>query len=98
MEVKLNMKNKSFIILLITVVFMIGVAGVGFSSHEEEKGVVKGTITETKIVEIELTVRDDKGKESKVVTKDAAAFKLGDRVVIKDGKVTKEVKPIAGGY
>lgn len=92
------MKNKSFIILLIAVALMIGVAGVGFSSHVQEKGVVKGKVTEVKIVEIELTVRDDKGKESKVRTKDEAAFKLGDRVVIKDGKVTKEVKPITGGY
>ncbi len=96
MEVK--MKNKGLIILLIAVALMIGSAGVGFSSHVEEKGVVKGTVTETKIVEVELTVKDDKGKESKVRTKDTAAFKLGDRVVIKDGKVTKEVRPITGGY
>ncbi len=92
------MKNKGLIILLIAVALMIGSAGVGFSSHVEEKGVVKGTVTETKIVEVELTVKDDKGKESKVRTKDTAAFKLGDRVVIKDGKVTKEVRPITGGY
>ena len=65
---------------------------------EEKAAVVKGTVTETKIVEVELTVKDDTGKETKVRTKDTTAFKLGDRVVIKDGKVTKEVKPITGGY
>lgn len=92
------MKNKSFIILLIAVALMIGSAGIGFSAHVEEKGIVKGTVSETKVVEVELTVKDDTGKETKVRTKDTTAFKLGDRVVIKDGKVTKEVKPITGGY
>ena len=95
---EVNMKNKSFIVLLISAVLIIGAAGVGFSAHEEEKGVVKGTVTDIKAVEVELTVRDDQGKESKVSTKDTGAFKLGDHVVIKDGKVTKEVKPITGGY
>lgn len=92
------MKNKSFIILLMAGALMIGTAGVGLSSHVEEKGVVKGIVTDIKAVEVELTVKDDKGKESTVRTKDTAAFKLGDRVVIKDGKATKEVKPITGGY
>ena len=91
------MKNKSFILLLIAVSLILGAAGVGFSSHVGEKGVVKGIVTETKVVEVELSVKDDKGKETKVRTGDAT-FKPGDRVVIKDGKVTKEVKPLTGGY
>ena len=92
------MKNKTLFVLLVVFSFTILMAGVGFSIHEERKGEVKGTVTEIKIVEVELTVRDDKGTETKVRTKDAAVFKLGDRVVIKGDKVAKEVKPITGGY
>jgi outer membrane lipoprotein SlyB len=92
------MKNKTLFVLLIVFSFTIGMAGVGFSVHVEGKGEVKGTVTEIKIVEVELTVKDDKGTETKVKTKDTGAFKLGDRVVIKDAKVAKEVKPITGGY
>ena len=92
------MKNKTLFVLLIVFSFTIVTAGVGFSVHVEGKGEVKGTVTEIKIVEVELTVKDDKGTETKVKTKDTAAFKLGDRVVIKDAKVAKEVKPITGGY
>lgn len=92
------MKNKTLFVLLIVFSCLILMAGVGFSVHVEPKGEVKGTVTGIKMVEVELTVRDDKGTETKVNTKDTAAFKLGDRVVIKDAKVTKEVKPITGGY
>ena len=92
------MKNKTLFVLLIVFSFTIMMAGVGFSVHEDVKGEVKGTVTEIKIFEVELTVKDDKGSETKVKTKDTAAFKLGDRVVIKDTKVAKEVKPITGGY
>ncbi len=58
---------------------------------------VKGAVTGIKVVEIELTVKDDKGKETKVRTGDTS-FKSGDHVVIRDGKVSKEVRPITGGY
>ncbi len=91
------MKKKAVFMLLAAMIFAFIAAGSGFAAHEE-KGTAKGTITEIKIIEVELTVKDAKGKEMKVKTKDPALFKLGDSVVIKDGKVSKEVKPITGGY
>ncbi len=83
-----------FFALLIT----LSVAGVGFSGHEEEKGVVKGTVTKIEATEYVVTVKDEKGKETKVKVRDTAGVKVGEGVVVKDGKITKEVKPKAGGY
>lgn len=91
------MKRRGFSALLVAAVFVVCAAGVGLASHEEEKGAVKGTVTGVKIVEIEISVKDDRGKETKVKTGDTT-FQLGDRVFIKDGKVSREVKPKTGGY
>lgn len=91
------MKKRTVSALLMAAVFVLCVAGNSLASHEGEKGAVKGVVTAVKIVEIELTVKDDKGKETRVRTGDAT-LKVGEHVVIKDGKVTKEVKPITGGY
>ncbi len=91
------MKKKTFLGLFAAAVFVICLAGGALAAHEEEKGAVKGTVTGIRIVEIELTVKDDKGKEIKVKTGDAT-FQLGDRVFIKNGKVSREVKPKTGGY
>ncbi len=92
------MKMKIFALSLVVPLFILGTAVKGLPTHVEEKGTVKGTVTDIKAVEVELTVKDEKGKETKVRTKDPSAFKLGDHVVIKSGKVMKEVKPITGGY
>jgi hypothetical protein len=92
------MEMKIFPVFLIVTLFVFGTAVKSLSTHEEEKGTVKGTVTDIKAVEVELTVKDERGKETKVRTKDPSAFKLADRVVIKNGKVMKEVKPITGGY
>jgi outer membrane lipoprotein SlyB len=93
------MKMKTFFVVLIAAAFVFGVTGTGFPEHDHKAmGAVKGTVTETKVVEIELTVRDDKGKDTKIRTKDTGTFQLGDRVVIQNGNITKEVKPITGGY
>lgn len=91
------MKASAIAVSIMAAVFLFSTAGISFSAHEDVKGTVKGTVTEIKIVEVELTVKDDKGKETKVKTKDTG-LKLGDRIVIKDGKASKEVKPITGGY
>lgn len=87
---------KPIIILSAALAFVLGSAGAGFSDHAAKD--MTGTVTKIEVTEVELTVKDDKGKETKVKAKDPAAFKAGDRVVVKDGKVIKEVKPITGGY
>ena len=68
------------------------------SVHVEDKGVVKGTVTEIEVIEVELTVKDEKGKETKIKIKDISDIKVGDSVTIKDGKIKKAVKPITVGY
>lgn len=78
---------KKLLVLIIAIVFTISVVGISFAAD------VKGTATK-----IEITVKDAKGKETKVEVKDTAGAKVGDMVVIKDGKVTVQKKPEAGGY
>ena len=80
------MRTKKLIILLMAVVFTLGVAGLSFSA-EEIKGVV------SKIEGNKLTIADDMGKEKIVKVKDLESLKeikVSDRVLVKDGKVTKE--------
>ncbi|MDO9123442.1 MAG: hypothetical protein Q7V12_03350 [Deltaproteobacteria bacterium] len=83
---KTNMKTKKLIILLMAAIFTLGVAGLSFSAQE-----VKGTVS--KIEGDKLTILDDKGKEKTVKVKDLESLKeikVGDWVLVKDGKVTKE--------
>ena len=89
---------KAVLALLIALVFTFSVAALGYSAHKEETGAVKGTVTKIEPSEYEVTVKDEKGKETKVKVKDAAGAKVGDGVVIKEGKVTPAVKPRTGGY
>ena len=91
------MKTKTIAVLFAVLIFAISSASPVFSAHKDEQGVVKGIITKIEISELAITVKDEKGVERKVKTKDAS-FKAGDRVVIKDGKLMLEVKPITGGY
>ena len=91
------MKTKTVAVLFAVLIFAISSASPVFSGHKDEKGAVKGIITKIEISELEITVKDEKGMEKKVRTKDTS-FKAGDRVVIKDGKLMPEVKPITGGY
>jgi hypothetical protein len=86
-----------FIVLLAFVVTVIS-AGTGFSGHKEDKGLVKGTVTEIVPVEYEVTVKDDHGKETKARIKDVGDIKVGDNVTIENGKAKKSVKPKTGGY
>lgn len=83
-------------VLVIAVVFFA--AGTVFAAHKEEEGTIKGTATAVKVVEVEVTVKDESGRETKVRAKGGGDIKPGDRVVVKDGKVMKEIKPITGGY
>jgi len=80
------MKTKKFIVLLIAMVFTLGVVGLSCSSQE-----IKGTIS--KIEGDTLGIVDDTGKEKTVNVKDLESLKgvtVGDRVLVKDGRVTKE--------
>ncbi len=91
------MKTKTTVITLITLAFLFSLVLAAFSAHEAEKGMAKGTITKIEPTEYEITVKDDKGKETKVKSKDTS-LRVGDSVVVKGNKVSKEVKPITGGY
>ena len=83
---KTNMKTKKLIILLMAAIFTLGVAGLSFSAQE-----IKGTVS--KIESDKLTILDDNGKQTTISVGDPMILKdlkVGDRVLVKDGKVTKE--------
>jgi pyruvate kinase len=67
-------------------VFTLGVVGLSFSAQE-----IKGTVS--KIEGDRLTIEDDMGKQTTTRVGDPMILKdlkVGDRVLVKDGKVTKE--------
>ena len=79
------MMIKRLVVLLMVAVFTLGVVGLSCSSQE-----IKGTIS--KIEGDTLGIVDDTGKEKTVNVKDLESLKgvtVGDRVLVKDGKVTK---------
>lgn len=94
----MRIKMRTVFALLIALVFALSVAGPGYAAHKEEKGTVKGTITKIEPSEYEITVKDDSGKETKVKVRDGAGLKVGEGVIVKDGKVMPAVKPKTGGY
>ncbi len=80
------MNTRRLIVLLMVVAFTLGVASLSFSAQE-----IKGTVS--KIEGNKLTIQDDMGKQITVSVQDPKALeglKVGDRVSVKDGKVTKE--------
>ena len=82
------MMIKRLVVLLMIAVFTLGVVGLTFSAQE-----IKGTVS--KIEGNKLTIVDDmgKGKEKTVKVEDKESLKeikVGDRVLVKDGRVTKE--------
>ncbi len=77
---------KKSIVILMAMVFTLGVVGLSYSAQE-----VKGTVS--KIDGDKLTIMDDKGQEQTVTIKDMESLKqvkVGDKVLVKDGKVVKE--------
>ena len=82
--------KRSLIVLLMAMVFTLGVVGLSFSAQEMTQEVM-GTVS--KIDGNKLTILDDiMGKEKTVKVKDPESLKdlkVGDRVLVKDGKVTK---------
>jgi hypothetical protein len=92
------MTAKKILFTFVALVISLSFTGAGFSGHKEEKGEVKGMVTKIEATEYEVTVKDDKGKEIRVKVKDIAGLKVGENVVVKDGKVAPAVKPKTGGY
>ncbi len=77
---------KKSIVILMAMVLTLGVIGLSYSAQD-----VKGTVS--KIDGDKLTIMDDKGKEQTVTIKDMESLKqvkVGDKVLVKDGKVVKE--------
>lgn len=79
---------KKALAVLMAMVFTVGVAGLAFAQD------AKGTVTK---IEVKITVKDDKGKETTVTVKETGGAKVGDVVEVKGG-VTKVVKKKAAGY
>lgn len=87
------------IIVVLSLVLLIGFPVVGFSAHQVEKAAPKGKLMKIEVSEYEVTIKDDKGKETKVKAKDISDVKVGDSVIVtKDGNVKKAVMPKTGGY
>ncbi|MBN2653685.1 MAG: hypothetical protein JXR79_01020 [Nitrospirae bacterium] len=72
---------KKIIVVLVALVFALGVAGLSFAAD------VKGTVS--KVEGSKITVKDAKGAETVVDSKDAK-LKVGDKVTVKDGKIAAE--------
>lgn len=85
-------------ILIFSIVFtvILSFSGMVFADHPETD--IKGTVVKISAVEYEITLKDNKGKETKVKVKDIGDIKVGDSAVVHSGKIKKAVKPITGGY
>jgi hypothetical protein len=77
---------KKLLVVLVAIIFTLGVVGLCFAAD------MKGTIS--KIDGEKITVKAADGKET-TVAGDAKGLKVGDKVMVKDGKVTKK-KAIEG--
>ena len=72
---------KKVLVVLVAIVFTVAVAGISFAAD------MKGAIS--KIEGNKITVKAADGKET-TVEGDAKTLKVGDKVVVKDGKITKK--------
>ena len=72
---------KQIFVVLSAIVFTVAVAGISFAAD------VKGAIS--KIEGSKITVKAADGKEA-TVEGDAKGFKVGDKVMVKDGKIIKK--------
>jgi len=87
------------VIVVMSLVLLVCFPAMGFAAHQEEKAASKGIVTKIAVTEYEVTLKDDKGKETKVKVKEISDVKVGDGVIVtKEGKIRKEVKPKTGGY
>jgi len=72
---------KKVLVVLVAILFTVAVAGISFAAD------VKGVIS--KIEGNKITVKAADGKET-TVEGDAKGLKVGDKVVVKDGKIAKK--------
>jgi ABC-type transporter Mla subunit MlaD len=72
---------KKVLVLLVAIIFTLGVVGLCFAAD------VKGSIT--KIEGSKITVKAADGKET-TIEGDAKGLKVGDKVMVKDGKIQKK--------
>lgn len=77
---------KESVVVLVTIVFTLTVAGTSFAAD------IKGVIS--KIEGSEIIVKAADGKQ-KTVEGEVKGLKVGDKVVVKDGKIAKK-KAIEG--
>ncbi|GLI53705.1 hypothetical protein TISLANDTSLP1_13980 [Thermodesulfovibrio yellowstonii] len=79
---------KKAIALMVVLTFLLGVVFVSFAAEAKKASEVKGTVT--KIEGKKLTIKQADGKEVTVEVKDVKGIKVGDKVTVKDGVVTKD--------
>lgn len=79
---------KRIFIMLFALLFVFSVVSMAFADSAK----IEGTVT--KIEGKKVTVKDEKGKETTVTVKDLGGAKVGDKVEIKDGKVTVKKEPV----
>jgi ribosomal protein S1 len=96
------MKMRSIITVLVAAAFILSLASLSLAAGAEKMG-VNGTVT--KIEGNNVTVRDNMGMETTVNIKDVKDTKVGDKVKIEDGVITKSTdesgtseKPKKPGY
>jgi ABC-type enterochelin transport system substrate-binding protein len=79
-------------------VLLVSFPATGFAAHQVEKAAPKGTVTKITVSEYEVTIKDEKGKETKVKVKEISDVVVGDSVIVTNGALKKAVKPKTGGY
>lgn len=79
---------KRAVALMVVLTFVFAVAFASFAAEAKKSEEVKGTVT--KIEGKKLTIKQADGKEVTVEVKDVKGIKVGDKVTVKGGVVTKE--------
>jgi len=85
-------------VVVTCLVLLISFPTTVFAAHQVEKAAPKGTVTKITVSEYEVTIKDDKGKETKVKVKEVSDVAVGDSVIVTNGVLKKAVKPKTGGY
>lgn len=70
---------KKIVVLVVAVVFLLGAVGFSFADDWEAKI--------TNISGNKVTVKNDKGKSQTITVPGKLEWKVGDKVVVKDGKL-----------